>query len=35
VATYRTHDAARRSIDDYIENFYNIERRHSFLSVGT
>ncbi|HEX4474928.1 MAG TPA: IS3 family transposase [Polyangiaceae bacterium] len=28
---YRTHDAARRSIADYIESFYNIERRHSFL----
>jgi transposase InsO family protein len=28
---YRTHEAARRSIADYIESFYNIERRHSFL----
>jgi len=26
-----THDAATASISDYIENFYNIERRHSFL----
>jgi transposase InsO family protein len=28
---YRTHEAARSSIADYIESFYNIERRHSFL----
>lgn len=28
---YPTHAAARRSIGDYIETFYNIERRHSFL----
>jgi len=28
---YRTRDAARSSIADYIENFYNIERRHSYL----
>jgi len=28
---YRTHDAARCAIADYIENFYNVERRHSFL----
>jgi putative transposase len=28
---YLTHDAAIRSIGDYIENFYNIERRHSYL----
>jgi transposase InsO family protein len=28
---YPTHHAARRSIGDYIESFYNIERRHSFL----
>jgi len=28
---YPTHEAARRSIGDYIESFYNIERRHSFL----
>ena len=28
---YRTHEAARHSISDYIETFYNIERRHSFL----
>jgi putative transposase len=28
---YRTHEAARRSIGDYIDAFYNIERRHSFL----
>jgi putative transposase len=28
---YRTRESARRSIGDYIETFYNIERRHSFL----
>jgi transposase InsO family protein len=28
---YATHEAARRSIEEYIDNFYNIERRHSFL----
>lgn len=28
---YRTHEAAKRSIADYIDSFYNIERRHSFL----
>ena len=28
---YRTHEAARHSIGDYIDTFYNIERRHSFL----
>lgn len=28
---YVTHDAARRSIDEYIDGFYNVERRHSFL----
>jgi putative transposase len=28
---YSTHDAARRSIGEYIDCFYNIERRHSFL----
>jgi transposase InsO family protein len=28
---YATHDAAVLSIGDYIDNFYNIERRHSFL----
>ncbi|HEX4334484.1 MAG TPA: IS3 family transposase, partial [Polyangiaceae bacterium] len=27
----RTHEAATRSIADYVETFYNIERRHSFL----
>ncbi len=28
---YATHGAAMRSIGEYIDNFYNIERRHSFL----
>jgi len=28
---YPTHEAATRSIGDYIDNFYNIERRHSYL----
>lgn len=28
---YVTHDAARRSIGEYIDGFYNVERRHSFL----
>jgi transposase InsO family protein len=28
---YATHDAATLSIGEYIDNFYNIERRHSFL----
>jgi transposase InsO family protein len=28
---YATYEAAMRSIDEYIGNFYNIERRHSFL----
>lgn len=28
---YATYEAALRSIGEYIENFYNIERRHSFL----
>jgi putative transposase len=28
---YPTHEAARRSIGEYIDAFYNIERRHSFL----
>lgn len=28
---YATHQAASNSIGDYIDNFYNIERRHSFL----
>lgn len=28
---YATRDVALRSIGDYIENFYNIERRHSHL----
>jgi transposase InsO family protein len=28
---YETHNAAVISIGDYIDNFYNIERRHSFL----
>ena len=26
-----THEAASASIGDYIDNFYNVERRHSFL----
>ena len=28
---YLTHEAAIASISDYIDNFYNVERRHSFL----
>jgi putative transposase len=28
---YSTYETALRSIGEYIENFYNIERRHSFL----
>ncbi len=28
---YLTRDGATASVSDYIENFYNIERRHSFL----
>lgn len=28
---YATQEAATRSIEEYIDNFYNIERRHSFL----
>lgn len=28
---YPTRDAASAAIADYIENFYNIERRHSHL----
>jgi putative transposase len=28
---YMTHEAATASIGDYIDNFYNVERRHSFL----
>ena len=28
---YATHDAAAISIGDYIDNFYNVERRHSHL----
>ena len=28
---YATREVANRSIGDYVENFYNIERRHSFL----
>jgi putative transposase len=28
---YVTHDAARGSIGEYIDGFYNVERRHSFL----
>lgn len=28
---YTTHETAMRSIEEYIDNFYNIERRHSFL----
>jgi putative transposase len=30
--TYPTHAAARRSLADYIDSFYNLERRHS--SIG-
>jgi transposase InsO family protein len=30
--TYATRDAATRSIADYIDNFYNVQRRHS--SIG-
>lgn len=29
---YATHDAAIRSIGEYIDDFYNVERRHSFLN---
>lgn len=29
---YATRDAASASIGDYIESFYNVERRHSFLN---
>ncbi len=29
---YRTRDAARRDVFDYIERFYNSKRRHSKLS---
>ena len=29
--TYATGHAATRSIGDYIDNFYNVERRHSYL----
>lgn len=29
---YATRDAASSSIGDYIESFYNVERRHSFLN---
>ena len=28
---YATREAAMRSIGDYIDNFYNVERRHSHL----
>ena len=28
---YLTRAAATKSIGDYIDNFYNVERRHSFL----
>ena len=28
---YSTREAAMRSIGDYIDNFYNVERRHSHL----
>lgn len=30
-ASYLTHDAAKLAIGEYIDGFYNIERRHSFL----
>jgi putative transposase len=30
-ACYPTQHAARTSIGDYIDNFYNVERRHSYL----
>jgi len=29
---YRTRDDARADVFDYIERFYNRERRHSYLS---
>jgi putative transposase len=29
--TYATREAAERSLGDYIESFYNVERLHSFL----
>ncbi len=28
---YRTREAATKSIGDYIDNFYNVKRRHSYL----
>jgi transposase InsO family protein len=28
---YVSHEAATTSIGDYIDNFYNVERRHSLL----
>jgi putative transposase len=28
---YPTHESCRRSIEAYVDDFYNIERRHSFL----
>jgi transposase InsO family protein len=28
---YATHETATSSIGDYVDNFYNVERRHSFL----
>lgn len=28
---YATHQSATSSIGDYVDNFYNVERRHSFL----
>jgi putative transposase len=29
--TYRTRDEARADVFDYIERFYNLERRHSTI----
>jgi transposase InsO family protein len=28
---YATREAAMKSIGDYIDNFYNVQRRHSYL----
>ncbi|MGM3390212.1 IS3 family transposase [Stutzerimonas stutzeri] len=32
---YRTYDEARQSLFDYIEVFYNRQRRHSYLAYMT
>lgn len=33
-ATYPSHAAARASIGEYIDGFYNLERRHSFIDYA-